>query len=260
MKDACDAVPVRCVLGVPIHAATMQQVLRRCEKAIGSHGQLMISVVNAAKLVYMRRQQLLRDAVQDADLVLADGLPVVWASRILGQPLPERVAGIDLFYALMELADKNGYSVYFLGAEQSVLDEMLRRARSTYPKLRIAGSRNGYFDDRESRNVADDIRNVRPDILFVGITSPKKEVFLAAFADRLNVPVCHGVGGSFDIFAGQVKRAPTIWQQYGLEWLYRTLQEPRRLWKRYLITNSIFIWMLLSELARGARARAAART
>ncbi|MCH6547944.1 MAG: WecB/TagA/CpsF family glycosyltransferase [Gemmatimonadetes bacterium] len=118
---------------------------------------------------------------------------------------------------------------------------------------RIAGSQNGYFDEDDAAGIAEDIRSSRADILFVAITSPKKELFLEAYGDRLGVPVCHGVGGTFDIMAGKVKRAPSVWQKTGLEWLYRTFQEPRRLWKRYLVTNSVFIWMVLRELVRKRR-------
>jgi N-acetylglucosaminyldiphosphoundecaprenol N-acetyl-beta-D-mannosaminyltransferase len=174
--------------------------------------------------------------------------------------VPERIAGIDLFTSLLELADRQRYAVYFLGAEQAVLDEVVRRTRADHPGMRIAGARNGYFDDAEAESVARAIREARPDILFVGITSPKKEVFLSRWHDWMDVPVCHGVGGSFDVIAGKTKRAPRLWQRMGMEWFYRTLQEPRRLWKRYLVTNSIFLWMVASELARSHRHRPAGQT
>lgn len=246
---------VKLLFGIPIHAATIQQAVERCERAILTRERLLVGVVNAAKLVNMRRQAQLRQAVLDADLVLADGVSVVWASRLLRRSLPERVAGIDLFEHLLRLGNQKHYSVFFLGAEQAVLDEVVRRARARYPHLRIAGYRNGYFKDDEAPSIAEAIRSARPDILFVGITSPHKEEFLAQFGPMMNVPVCHGVGGSFDVMAGRVKRAPLLWQRCGCEWLYRVLQEPRRLWKRYLITNSIFMWMVLRELLRGRQVR-----
>lgn len=244
---------VRQLFGVPIHAATTAQAIELCDNAIRAHDRLVIGVVNAAKIVRMQKQMSLREAVLRADLVLADGMSVVWASRILGQPLPERIAGIDLFYSLLDLADRHRYSVYLLGAEQNVLDIVMKRVRESYPNARIAGSQNGYFDEDEAAGIAEDIRFSRADILFVAITSPKKELFLEAYGDRLGVPVCHGVGGTFDIMAGKVKRAPAVWQKTGFEWLYRTFQEPRRLWKRYLVTNSVFIWMVFRELVRRRR-------
>ncbi len=244
---------VRQLFGVPIHAATIAQTIELCDNAIRAHDRLVIGVVNAAKIVRMQKQMSLREAVLRADLVLADGMSVVWASRILGQQLPERIAGIDLFYSLLDLADRQRYSVYLLGAEQNVLDIVMKRVRESYPNARIAGSQNGYFDEDDAAGIAEDIRSSRADILFVAITSPKKELFLETYGDRLEVPVCHGVGGTFDIMAGKVKRAPSVWQKTGLEWLYRTFQEPRRLWKRYLVTNSVFIWMVLRELVRKRR-------
>ena len=241
---------IRQIFGVPIHATTAAQTIELCNSSIQEQERLVIGVVNAAKIVRMQKQPQLRDAVLGADLVLADGMSVVWASRILGQPLPERVAGIDLFYSLLDLANKHNYCVYLLGAEQNVLDKVIERINETYPNVGIAGSQNGYFKEEESAAVAKNIRNSNADILFVAITSPKKEVFLEAYGDNLRVPVCHGVGGTFDIMAGKVKRAPEIWQRLGIEWLYRTFQEPRRMWKRYLVTNTQFLWMLLIELTR----------
>ncbi len=247
MNIELDELPVRHFLGASIHAATMEQATQICHEAIVGRKRLMIGVVNVGKLVQMRDDAFLRKSVLESDLVIADGLPVVWASRILGEPLPERVAGIDLFERLLGLANEEGFSGYFLGAKQEVLDEMLRRIQERYPNFRCAGSRNGYFDDSESTAVADAIRKASPDLLFVGISTPKKEFFLQQFGDSLGVPVCHGVGGSFDVLAGLTQRAPLLMQKLGLEWFFRFIQEPRRMWKRYLVTNSLFIGMLARE-------------
>ena len=242
-------IPIRHFLGADVHAATMQQAVETCRRAIEGHRQLLIGVVNAAKIVNMQREAGLHDAVSSTDLTLADGMAVVWASRLLGQPLPERVAGIDLFLELLGLADRHHYSVYLLGAEQSVLDAVEEAVRRDFPGARIVGSHHGYFSAAEEEGIAEEIRQHRPDLLFVAITSPKKEVFLARWAARMQIAVCHGVGGSFDVVAGKVHRAPRIWQRLGLEWLYRVLQEPRRLWRRYLVTNLLFTGMVLRELA-----------
>ena len=234
----------------------MGQTIELCRQAIHARRGLSIAVVNAAKIVNMRRQPLLKEAVLAADLTLADGMSVVWASRILRRSLPERVAGIDLFLELLKLANRQKYSVYLLGAEQAVLDEVIRKINAEYPQVRIAGSRNGYFTDDQSKEVADGVRASQADMIFVAMTPPKKEIFLAKWEQWMNVPVCHGVGGSFDVLAGKVKRAPRLWQLMGVEWLYRVLQEPGRLWKRYLVTNTIFTWMVISELARPRREQA----
>jgi len=117
-----------------------------------------------------------------------------------------------------------------------------------YPGVVVAGSRNGYFEDDDEEQIAKSISDAKPDMLFVAMTSPKKEKFLAHWRDTLNVPVCHGVGGAFDVMAGKVRRAPAIWQKLGMEWAYRVMQEPRRMWRRYLVTNTLFLWMLTREM------------
>jgi N-acetylglucosaminyldiphosphoundecaprenol N-acetyl-beta-D-mannosaminyltransferase len=240
----------RTLFGVELDPLTMDQTVERCLEAVRDGRQLEIGVVNAAKLVNMRRDPRLADAVSGCDLVLADGQAVVWAGRILRAPLPERVAGIDLFLRLLGEAEKTGVSVYFLGAKQEALEEMLRRVADRFPGLKVAGSRNGYFDDSEQESIADGIARSGAQMLFLGMTSPKKEIFTAAYGARTGARVVHGVGGSFDILAGVTKRAPASWQRVGLEWLYRALQEPRRLGRRYLTTNAAFVLMTARERFR----------
>ncbi len=247
--------PVREFMGVSIHGATMDDALGVCAECIETRTRLLIGVVNAAKVVKMNMRDDLKEAVDDADLTLADGMSVVWASKVLGKPLPERVAGIDLFENLLALANEKAYSVFLLGATQEVLDEVARLVGERYPNARLVGTRNGYFTENESESVANQIAAVSPDLLFVAMTSPKKEIFLSQWSGTMNIAVCHGVGGSFDVMAGKVERAPRIWQATGLEWLYRVKQEPRRLWKRYTVTNTLFLWMLLRERLFGPRRR-----
>ncbi len=239
------AIETRELFGVPIAAATMTQAVALAEEAIRERKPQLIGVVNAAKLVNMRKNPALHDSVMSADVIYADGMSVVWASRWLGRPLPERVAGIDLMHALMRRADEQGFRVFCLGATQEVLDESVRRLQALYPGAVIAGSHHGYFDEAGEEAVARAIGDARADLLFVAMTSPKKEKFLARWSSVLQVSVCHGVGGSFDVLAGKVRRAPRLWQKLGLEWLYRALQEPLRLGKRYLVTNTVFIGMCL---------------
>jgi N-acetylglucosaminyldiphosphoundecaprenol N-acetyl-beta-D-mannosaminyltransferase len=238
------------LFGVEIDALTMDQTVRRCLDAVREERPLEVGVVNAAKLVTMRRDPRLREAVAGCDLVVADGQAVVWAARLLRTPLPERVAGIDLFMRLLAAAEQHGHRVYFLGATEDVLRRMNRQVALRFPKLDVAGSRNGYFDDAEQPKIADAVRDSGAQLLFLGMTSPKKEIFTAAYGRRTGVHVVHGVGGSFDILAGVTRRAPVIWQRLGLEWLYRLLQEPRRLARRYLTTNAAFLAMTARELVR----------
>ena len=237
---------VREILGYPILAATMDEVVRLCGDAIDQRQPVQIGVLNAAKVVNAARDAGLHDAMLSCDVILADGQSVVWASRMLRQPLPERVAGIDLFVQLLELADAQHLSVYLLGATPEVVEQVAAVMGTRFPGARLAGYRDGYFDDPDA--VAQEIAASRPDMLFLGMTSPKKEKFLEKYQPVMNVPVTHGVGGSFDILAGVTKRAPERWQRMGMEWAYRLVQEPGRMWKRYLRTNVLFSVMIAREL------------
>lgn len=241
------------MFGLDIDAITLNAAVARCMAAIPAEGYLEVGVVNAAKIVRMRTDTRLHAAVAGADLVLADGQSVVWASRFLGRALPERVAGIDLFTALLAASERQDRSVFLLGAKPEVLRGTVAAICRQYPRLRIAGARDGYFDNAQAGEVADSIRESSADLLFLGMTSPKKELFCAEYAERSGASVIHGVGGSFDVLAGLVRRAPQAWQTSGFEWLYRLLQEPRRLGPRYLSTNIRFILMTLVERLRPAR-------
>jgi N-acetylglucosaminyldiphosphoundecaprenol N-acetyl-beta-D-mannosaminyltransferase len=247
-------------LNIPIAAATMNQLLDRVHETILRRRRLQIGVVNAAKVVNMRRDLLLRQDVLSSDVILADGIAIVWASRLLGRKLPERIAGIDIMMEILKRGNRGSYSVYLLGATEEVSLAVAQRIARNYPGVRVAGRRNGYFSEGEENLIAAEIARSRPDILFIAMSSPKKERFLARWGKHMGVPVCHGVGGSFDVFAGKVQRAPAAWQKLGLEWLYRLKQEPRRLLKRYLVTNLWFCGMVLREMAGGQLRRNAAVT
>ena len=239
----------RVLFGLPVSAVTMDGVVALCADAVDTRRRVLVGVVNAAKIVKLRRDDLLRTSLLECDVVLADGQSVVWASRLLRRPLPERVTGIDLFERLLELADRERSRIYLLGARPDVLATLQHRIRERFPNIVVAGAADGYFPLDDAAAVAADIRDARADMLFLGMTTPKKEIFLARYADELDVPVLHGVGGSFDVLAGVTKRAPLSWQRLGMEWLYRLLQEPRRLFRRYAVTNSVFIALTLKELA-----------
>lgn len=247
--------PMRDLFGIPICATTMEGALDLGARAIRDGRRLVFGVVNAAKIVKLEHDAELRAAVCSCDAIFADGISVVWASRLLGRPLPERVAGIDLFVRLLERANRESWSVYFLGATDEVLNEVLELVRREYPALRIAGYRNGYFGSADSAAVAEGVRATAADLLFVAMTTPKKEIFLAEYGRATGAAVCHGVGGAFDVLAEKVKRAPELMQRLGLEWFYRLAQEPGRMWKRYLVTNSVFLWMLARDALLPGQAR-----
>lgn len=238
------------LFGLEFDAVTLEEVVASCDEAILVRKRMLIGVANAAKVVNLRRDPMLRASVMGCDALLADGMSVVWASKLLRKPLPERVTGIDLFEGLLVLADQQGYRVYLLGATDEVVQRVAHVVRTRYPGAEIVGARNGYFTEDEADAVASEIARSEADMLFLGMTSPKKEIFLGRYADVLGAPVMHGVGGSFDVMAGVTQRAPEAWQRSGLEWAYRLKQEPRRLWRRYLKTNTTFVALTLKELIR----------
>ncbi len=166
--------------------------------------------------------------VEDADLVTPDGRGVLWAAGKQGQPLSERVTGIDLLEQLASLAAKNSWRVYLLGSADGVAIEAAEQLKMRYPKLRIVGTHNGYFRGHDNEVIAD-IADKRPDLLFVALGMPMQEKWIANFRRQINAAVAVGVGGSFDVVAGRIKRAPLFWQKLGLEWLWRLLKEPSRI-------------------------------
>ena len=232
------------ILGCPIDRLDLTGTLAAIERTIAARRYTQHMAINAAKLVAMQADEKLCGIVDGCGLVSADGQSVVWASRLLGDPLPERVAGIDLMDALLGLAERRGYRVYFLGARSEVLAHALERLRERFPRLQVAGARDGYYADDEAHDVCAAIRASRPDILFVAMSSPLKEYFLGEYGPVLGAPFVMGVGGSIDVIAGITRRAPIAWQRLGLEWLFRLLQEPRRMFRRYAVTNARFVGLV----------------
>jgi N-acetylglucosaminyldiphosphoundecaprenol N-acetyl-beta-D-mannosaminyltransferase len=233
------------LFGLRVDALTMDETVEAVRAMVSTGEPHQHVVVNAAKIVDVGRNDALRRVIGQCDLVNADGMAVVWASRILGQPLPERVAGIDLFDRLVGAARDDGRSVYFLGARDEVVREAARVLSARYPGVRVAGHHDGYWDDDAA--IVRAIRGAAPDYLFLAIPSPRKELWLNEHLLDLGVPFVMGVGGSFDVVAGRVRRAPAWMQRTGLEWAWRLVQEPRRMWRRYLYTNTAFIRMTIRE-------------
>lgn len=234
------------MMGVPMHPWTMKETVEEIARRLDAGLFTQHVVVNVAKIVNIHKDPALRNAVLGCDIINIDGMGVLWGAWLLGFDVPERVAGIDLFYRLLALAEKRKDPVFFLGAESEVVTRAVEKAQKIYPRLIIAGYHHGYFWDNEEE-VVSKIRESGARLLFVAITSPKKEQFIARWQKQLGVGFAMGVGGAFDIMAGKTKRAPNWMQKMGLEWFYRIVQEPQRMWKRYLVTNSLFVWMLLRE-------------
>ena len=235
------------LFGVPIDNLTLGETLDRIEEMIQNGATHQHVVVNVDKIVKLQADPELRKAILSCDLISADGQPIIWASRILQEPIKERVTGVDLFGSLVERCGERGYRPYFLGARQEIVERMASILRAEHPNLQIAGWRNGYWKPEEEQEVVADIRQAKPEILFVAMSSPKKELFLATWKQELSVPFVMGVGGTFDVVAGRVKRAPRWMQKWGLEWLFRLAQEPRRMWRRYLVEDMAFFRLVWRE-------------
>lgn len=259
---AIAAAPRPELLGCPLDPVGFDEAAARAVSwcLAGPRRAHTLVTVNAALLVAMRRDADLARACRAGDLVVADGVPVVWASRLAGASVPARVAGVDLMARLLELASERGLSAFFLGGREQVVRALVARCAARYPGLVVAGYRNGYFGPADEAAIVARIRESGADMLFVGMPSPFKEVWCERYRDALAVPLVMGVGGSFDVLAGFIRRAPRRLQTLGLEWLWRVAMEPRRLWKRYLVTNAVFIARVLGEALRRRRRASATPT
>lgn len=230
---------------------SMNETLEKINKTIIDRKQIHHVVINAGKIVSLQKDLELRKSVNESDIINIDGQAVVWASRFLNKPAKERVAGIDLMINLVEMASKNHFKIYLLGAKEEIVSNLAEIYKKQYGSELIAGYRNGYFSKEDEKEVIEDIVAAQPDMLFVAISSPKKENLLYQYKKELeSVPFIMGVGGSFDVLTGLTKRAPQWMQNIGLEWFYRLIQEPKRMWKRYLIGNFKFIILVLKEKAK----------
>jgi len=235
----------------PFDLVTMNEAVNRtvswCREERRPH---TVVTVNAGILVMMHDDEALASACRKGDLIVPDGVPVVWASHLVGTALRARVAGVDLMAALLERGGRERLSVFFLGAKEEVIQTLVGLCAERYPGLRVAGHRNGYFKEADHPAIIEQIRTSGADMLFVGMPSPFKELWCEQYRDALGVPVIMGVGGSFDVLAGFIKRAPVFAQKAGLEWFWRFLMEPRKMWKRYLVTNSLFIGRVVKDTVK----------
>lgn len=251
-----DAYPKRVeVMGVPIDPYTISQTVERTRSFIESGSFAHLVGVNADKILQMRDDPRMDAIVRRCEIVNADGASMVMAAKRFGVWVPERVPGIDLMYQLLDLAQREGYGVYLLGAKPEVLEAASSRIRRAYPCLSIVGMRDGYFPYEEYDQVAQDVSDSGADIVLVGITSPKKEALIERFRDLGMRGAYVGVGGSFDVASGLIPRAPLWMQRMGLEWVFRMIKEPRRLFKRYMIGNVRFMKLLHAEAKHEKRAK-----
>ena len=236
------------LLGCPIDILTMAETISRAKEAMRGRERLQHVALNVAKLVNMRSNQILRSDVMSSDLVGIDGMGIVLAARCLGISVKERVTGIDLFQELLAVCAEEGFRPFLLGATPDVLSRASNAIIARFPSIQIAGTRDGYFRSDQELQIVEQIINSKADCLFIAMPTPRKERFIAAHRHRLGVPFVMGIGGSLDVVAGEVRRAPSAMQLLGLEWLYRVYQEPRRMWWRYARTNTLFAGILIREI------------
>ncbi|WP_413510913.1 WecB/TagA/CpsF family glycosyltransferase [Myroides odoratus] len=234
---------------IDIANLTMSETIAIINESIDNKQPILHIVVNAAKLVNMQKDAELKESILNADLVNVDGMAVVWASKIIGKPLKERVAGIDLFDNLVKNASERKEKIYLLGAKEEVVTEVARIYSTKYGAEIIGGYRNGYFETTEENEIVKEIVQSQSTYLFVAMSSPKKEIFLSTYKESLrDLGFIMGVGGSFDVLSGKVKRAPMWVQKMGMEWFYRFLQEPKRMWKRSFVDNGKFLGLIAKEV------------
>lgn len=229
------------ILNTYVNAISLDETVKRVEKIIEDGLPTQHVVINASKVNLMEKDEELRKIVNSCPLINADGASIVWASKVLGIPLKERVTGIDLFLKLVERANEKEYKIYLFGAKEEVVVKVKEIFEKQYANLNIVGYRNGYFTEKDEPTIVRDMQESGADMMFVAFSSPKKEYWVNKYINQLNIPFVMGVGGSFDVVAGVTDRAPMWMQNHGLEWFYRFIQEPRRMWKRYIIGNAKFV-------------------
>ncbi|MBX6377087.1 MAG: WecB/TagA/CpsF family glycosyltransferase [Clostridia bacterium] len=245
------------ILGVRVDVVDLTQAADAVERLLADGGAHLVVTPNPEIIVAARRDHRLRDAVASADLAPADGVGVVWAARLLGRPLPGRVPGVDLMFELLRRANRRGYRVFLLGTRPDVLERAAAEVRRRFPGAVLAGFHHGYFGPAEEAGVIAQVAAAKPDLLFSGMGAPRDQVWLAAHLHRLGARVAVGVGGSLDVLAGTVRRAPGWMQAAGLEWLFRLLQEPWR--ARRMRALPVFAVLVLGQAFR-RRARRGGHT
>lgn len=233
--------------GCPVDILSREDTIALARRSMAARQPCMHVSLNVAKLVNASSDRDLAGDLHAADIVGVDGMGIALAMKLCGYGRASRLAGADLFIDLMDLCARDGFRPYLLGAKPEVLDEAMARLKDRFPGLSFAGAHHGYFDGRDEDIVAK-IRDARPDCLFLAMPSPRKERFMARWREEAQVPFVMGIGGTLDVVAGKVARAPALIQKIGFEWLYRLAQEPRRMWRRYLGTNARFALMLLKAL------------
>jgi len=245
----------RNILGVYFHDLTLVQAVDLIESYIADRQPMKrVTFANAYTLAFTRNNPELQDLINTSDLTLADGMSIVWAGRWIGVRLPERVAGPDVTDLFCARASQKRYRIFLMGSSEDTLQKMSAVLQKRWPGLIICGTHSpsicDRFSDAENEEICRRINETHPDILFVGLSAPKQEIWLAKNAHRLSAPAALAIGAAFDFISGKIPRAPQKIRRIGLEWLYRLYCEPRRLWKRYLLGNAVFLSDVVREIIR----------
>jgi len=236
------------ILGVPVHRVRMEQALRTIEQLIATRTPHLVITADANAILIALDDPEFRQLMAEAALVTPDGAGLLWAGRYSGQPFPERVSGVDLVWHLTRLSHERGYRLFFLGAAPGVAERARENLLRQFPQAQIVGTHHGYFSAEQEPEVIAQIRAARPDVLLIAMGMPRQEKWAHRHRHALNTPVMIGVGGSFDVYAGVVKRAPRWLQQSGLEWLWRLIQDPRKIKKVRNLPR--FVWRVMRDAKR----------
>jgi len=228
------------LFGYKLENLSFDETKKKMIEFINKDKKAIITPINPEKIMRSFKDDKLREILLNSNLLLPDGYGIIFASKILKIQLKERITGIDMFESLLDYANENRLSIYFLGTQDEILEKVIERIEKEYPGIKIAGYHNGFF--KEENEVLEDLKDKKFDILFVAMGSPKQEYFIYDNFDKIDAKIFMGVGGSFDVFSGKFKRAPYLIRKLGLEWLYRFILEPR---KRFPRVIQLFNFMIL---------------
>lgn len=239
------------ILGTEVSRYNLSETIEMMSDAIQNRKKLRIAVTPVNCILWARKNFKLREIYNTAQIVTADGVPVVWASKLLNKPIRGRVTGLDLLPEFAGVASEKNYSFFFLGAAEGVGERLAETLQEKNPGLRIAGTYSPpfavQFSDEENRKMIEKINRSKADVLWVSLTAPKQDYWIANHFDKLDVSVAIGVGAAFDVVAGKIKRSPEWMQRRGLEWFYRLIREPRRLSRRYLLEAPVFLPLIMKQ-------------
>lgn len=237
----------RKILNTYINDLSLDETIEEIVHFIDGGRYIQHVVINANKIVLMKNNKDLCKVVNSCPIINADGISIYWAAKLLGIPLRQRVTGIDLFLKLIEVANEKGYKVFLFGAKEETILKVKSYFENKYKRLNIVGYRNGYFEEEDNKEIVEKMKQSGADMLFVAFSSPQKEFWINKYREEINIPFMMGVGGSFDVIAGEKKRAPKVMQKMGFEWLFRFIQEPRRMFQRNAVGSIKFVHYVIKE-------------